>query len=228
MRGRSTRSNRGRRPGSPLVRVAERLGIADAITFDMGGTTAKVGLILGGGRASCASSRSARTQGSGSGVAKASGYPILGSVVDLVEVGAGGGTIAWIDSGGHPRVGPRSAGADPGPASYGRGGTDADRHRRQPACSAGSARHRSWGPDAARHAGRRAGARGGVRPTAGRGGRGGGADDARPRRRDDEPGPAPRVDPARLRPARRSRSSHSAAAGRCTRCGSRKGSGSGT
>ena len=52
--------------------------------------------------------------------------------VDLAEVGAGGGSIAWIDAGGALRVGPRSSGAVPGPACYGRGGTDADRDRRQP------------------------------------------------------------------------------------------------
>ena len=62
--------------------------------------------------------------GLGSAVAHGSGLPILGSVMDLVEIGAGGGSIAWIDAGGLLRVGPRSAGADPGPACYGRGGTE--------------------------------------------------------------------------------------------------------
>ena len=60
--------------------------------------------------------------GSGTGVARGSGYPILAPVMDLVEIGAGGGSLAWIDAGGLLRVGPRSAGADPGPACYGRGG----------------------------------------------------------------------------------------------------------
>jgi N-methylhydantoinase A len=105
------------------LQVAQRLAIRDAITFDMGGTTAKVGLILGGRARVLREFEVGSHQGSGSGVQKASGYPILGSVVDLVEVGAGGGSIGWIDSGGHPRVGPRSAGADPGPASYGWGGS---------------------------------------------------------------------------------------------------------
>src|SRR5262249_56944943 len=50
------------------------------------------------------------------------GYPIKPPVIALVEIGAGGGSIAWVDSGGVLRVGPRSAGADPGPACYGRGG----------------------------------------------------------------------------------------------------------
>ena len=56
-------------------------------------------------------------------LARGGGYPILGSVVDLVEVGAGGGSIAWVDRGDVLKVGPRSAGADPGPVCYRRGGT---------------------------------------------------------------------------------------------------------
>jgi N-methylhydantoinase A len=109
---------------SAAVRVADALGVRDAISFDMGGTTAKVGLILDGEARTLSEFEVGAAQGSGTAVAIASGYPILGSIVDLVEVGAGGGSIAWIDSGGLPRVGPHSAGADPGPASYGRGGTD--------------------------------------------------------------------------------------------------------
>jgi N-methylhydantoinase A len=110
---------------SAAVRVAAALGVRDAISFDMGGTTAKVGLILDGEARTLSEFEVGAAQGSGTAVAIASGYPILGSIVDLIEVGAGGGSIAWIDSGGHPRVGPQSAGADPGPASYGRGGQDA-------------------------------------------------------------------------------------------------------
>src|SRR5204862_2539294 len=52
------------------------------------------------------------------------GYPVKVPVVDIVEIGAGGGSIAWLDPAGALRVGPRSAGADPGPASYGWGGTE--------------------------------------------------------------------------------------------------------
>jgi len=51
------------------------------------------------------------------------GYPIRVPVIDLVEIGAGGGSIAWFDAGGSLKVGPQSAGADPGPASYNKGGT---------------------------------------------------------------------------------------------------------
>ncbi|NIR99783.1 MAG: hydantoinase/oxoprolinase family protein, partial [Gemmatimonadetes bacterium] len=58
------------------------------------------------------------------GAGRGSGYPIRTPVIDLVEIGAGGGSIAWVDSGGVLRVGPHSAGADPGPACYGQGGTE--------------------------------------------------------------------------------------------------------
>ena len=62
--------------------------------------------------------------GAGIGGLSLSGYPVRTPVVDLVEIGAGGGSIAWVDSGGLLRVGPRSAGADPGPVCYRRGGTE--------------------------------------------------------------------------------------------------------
>ena len=102
--------------------IASLLEIRDAISFDMGGTTAKMGLVLGGKVNVRTEFEVAAGSLSGSTVAKGSGYPILGAVMDLVEVGAGGGSIAWVDSGGALRVGPTSAGADPGPACYGRGG----------------------------------------------------------------------------------------------------------
>ena len=62
--------------------------------------------------------------GAGIGGLSLSGYPVRTPVVDLVEIGAGGGSIAWVDSGGLLRVGPQSAGADPGPVCYRRGGTE--------------------------------------------------------------------------------------------------------
>lgn len=100
--------------------VARALGEPDAFSFDMGGTTAKVGLIQGG------EPRVVKDYEVGA-VARAAGragggYPIRTPVVDLVEIGAGGGSIAWIDEGGGLRVGPTSAGADPGPVCYRRGG----------------------------------------------------------------------------------------------------------
>jgi N-methylhydantoinase A len=103
---------------------AASVGSHDVVTFDMGGTTAKVGMIEDGEARQAASWELGSGTGSGSAVAHGSGLPILGSVMDLVEIGAGGGSIAWIDAGGILRVGPQSAGADPGPASYGRGGTE--------------------------------------------------------------------------------------------------------
>jgi N-methylhydantoinase A len=60
----------------------------------------------------------------GVGSARGSGYPIRTPVIDLIEIGAGGGSIAWVDPGGVLRVGPQSAGADPGPVCYGKGGTE--------------------------------------------------------------------------------------------------------
>jgi N-methylhydantoinase A len=97
-------------------------GIGKLVSFDMGGTTAKASLIEDGAvqrtrdyEVGGAISSTARLTGGG-------GYPINIPVVDVAEVGAGGGSLAWIDSGGGLRVGPRSAGADPGPACYGLGG----------------------------------------------------------------------------------------------------------
>ena len=100
---------------------SQSTGLENCISFDMGGTTAKMGLVLGGKPRLVSEVEVGAGPWSGS-LTKGSGYPILGSVMDLVEVGAGGGSVAWVDEGGGLRVGPRSAGADPGPAAYGRGG----------------------------------------------------------------------------------------------------------
>jgi N-methylhydantoinase A len=103
-------------------RIAQLLGIERAIGFDMGGTTAKTALITGG--------IPPIEEGYVIGDAF-TGQPMQLPVVDIVEVGAGGGSIAWCDGLGGLHVGPVSAGADPGPACYSRGGveptvTDAD------------------------------------------------------------------------------------------------------
>ena len=105
-------------------------GIDDLISFDMGGTTAKAGLVRGGQAAIAHEFFVGGTASSGLKQIN-TGYPIKIPVIDLAEVGAGGGSIAYLDSGGALRVGPDSAGAAPGPACYGRGGaqptvTDAD------------------------------------------------------------------------------------------------------
>ena len=104
--------------------VAGEFGHADVLSFDMGGTTAKVGLILDGQPRVTKEYEVGAQANPGVGQARASGYPIRTPVIDLVEIGAGGGSIAWVDSGGILRVGPQSAGADPGPICYGQGGAE--------------------------------------------------------------------------------------------------------
>jgi N-methylhydantoinase A len=94
------------------ARLAALAGIENAIAFDMGGTSTDVCLIARG-RAERASERTV------------AGLPIHLPTVDLHTVGAGGGSLVWTDAGGALRVGPQSAGANPGPACYGRGGTHA-------------------------------------------------------------------------------------------------------
>ena len=95
-------------------------GKEDVISFDMGGTTAKACLIEDGRATIAAEMEAARVHR----FKKGSGLPIKAPVIDMIEIGAGGGSIAAIDEVGLLRVGPRSAGADPGPACYGRGGTE--------------------------------------------------------------------------------------------------------
>jgi N-methylhydantoinase A len=90
----------------------------NVLALDIGGTTAKCSLVEGGNVKIISSYWIERSRAS-------AGYPIQVPVVDLVEIGAGGGSIAWVDDFGKLHVGPRSAGAVPGPASYGRGGTQA-------------------------------------------------------------------------------------------------------
>jgi N-methylhydantoinase A len=114
-------------PAAGVIAAAElgrALGVRDVISFDMGGTTAKVGLVADGSPIVTKDYQVGTAAHAGVGTAQFSGYPVRTPVVDLVEIGAGGGSMAWIDSGGKLRVGPRSAGADPGPVCYGRGGIE--------------------------------------------------------------------------------------------------------
>jgi N-methylhydantoinase A len=105
--------------------IGVALGHPDVMSFDMGGTTAKASLIRGGRPSVTKDYTVGGTAQSGAGAfGGASGYPVRTPVVDLVEVGAGGGSIGWVDSGGALRVGPHSAGASPGPACYGLGGSE--------------------------------------------------------------------------------------------------------
>ena len=92
--------------------VGELSGRRKLITFDIGGTSADIGLVVDG--------RYAETDPRSTSIA---GFPLLLPMTDIHTIGAGGGSIAYVDHGGAFRVGPRSAGADPGPAAYGRGGT---------------------------------------------------------------------------------------------------------
>jgi N-methylhydantoinase A len=91
--------------------VAGLSGFRDLLTFDMGGTSTDVAPVLGGEVQTTTESVVA-------------GVPVRLPMVDVHTVSAGGGSIAWVDAGGALRVGPHSAGADPGPAAYGRGGTE--------------------------------------------------------------------------------------------------------
>jgi 5-oxoprolinase (ATP-hydrolysing) len=109
--------------GGALVTAffGEHLGRRDLVAFDMGGTTAKMCLIRDGRPEVAPAIEAARVHR----FKRGSGLPVTVPVIDMMEIGAGGGSIARADSLGLLRVGPQSAGAAPGPACYGRGGRDA-------------------------------------------------------------------------------------------------------
>src|SRR5258706_3029493 len=92
--------------------AAETAGLRDLITVDVGGTSCDIALIEDGTPA-------LRSEG------LIDGYPVRVGMVDVNSIGSGGGSVAWLDGAGSLRVGPQSAGAEPGPACYGRGGTEA-------------------------------------------------------------------------------------------------------
>ena len=97
--------------------LGKMIGENNIIAFDVGGTTAKCSLIDNGEVKVTTEYRIERTE-------SYAGYPIMAPVVDIVEIGNGGGSIAWIDEAGSLKVGPQSAGAVPGPVAYGIGGTE--------------------------------------------------------------------------------------------------------
>jgi N-methylhydantoinase A len=99
--------------------VARQCGLDSVLSFDMGGTTAKICLIDAGQPQTARSFEVARV----GRFRKGSGLPLRIPVIEMVEIGAGGGSIAHVDTMGRIAVGPESAGADPGPACYGRGGS---------------------------------------------------------------------------------------------------------
>lgn len=96
--------------------VGDIIGVPNLITIDVGGTTAKTSLIDRGVPKFTTDYHIERDP-------QHAGYPVKVPVVDIVEIGAGGGSIAWVDQAGALKVGPQSAGAVPGPACYGKGGT---------------------------------------------------------------------------------------------------------
>lgn len=107
--------------------VARRFGLEKVVSYDMGGTTAKICLIEDFAPKTARSFEVART----TRFAKGSGMPISIPVIEMIEIGAGGGSIAWVDAMGRIQTGPESAASEPGPACYQRGGqrpaiTDAD------------------------------------------------------------------------------------------------------
>jgi len=112
----------GRKPASTLLSglvagvrggawVGSHAGAERLITLDIGGTSADIGIVVDG-RLTEADARSASI----------AGFPVMLPMIDIHTIGAGGGSIAYVDRGGAFRVGPESAGADPGPAAYGKGG----------------------------------------------------------------------------------------------------------
>lgn len=114
-------------PAAGVVGVAylcERLGIPHAITFDMGGTTAKGSLIEAGSPVYAENYEVGSTMSAVGSITGGSGYALKLPVIDISEVGAGGGSIVRIDRAGAIKIGPESAGAVPGPACYGAGGVD--------------------------------------------------------------------------------------------------------
>src|SRR5215207_1433936 len=112
-------------PAAGVVAAAwmgRQLGIDNLLAFDMGGTTAKASLIEDGAISRGREYEVGGAMSAGSRLIRGAGELLRIPTIDIAEVGAGGGSIAWLDPAGGLQVGPRSAGADPGPACYGRGG----------------------------------------------------------------------------------------------------------
>ena len=104
--------------------LTRRIGVKNAISFDMGGTTAKASLIENGEVTRAAEYQVGAGIVLGSRLLSGAGYTLKVPAIDLAEIGAGGGSILWIDAGGALQVGPMSAGASPGPVAYDQGGTE--------------------------------------------------------------------------------------------------------
>ena len=104
--------------------LARAGGLPNIVTFDMGGTTAKASLVENGEVTRSIEYQVGGGIMMGSRLLTGTGYMLKVPAIDLAEVGAGGGSIVWIDAGGSMQIGPQSAGADPGPVCYGAGGTE--------------------------------------------------------------------------------------------------------
>ncbi len=104
--------------------MARHIGMKDLISFDMGGTTAKACIIEKGQVTKATEYEVGAGLNMGHRLLRGGGYLVRVPILDIAEVGAGGGSIAWIADGGILKVGPQSAGASPGPACYNRGGID--------------------------------------------------------------------------------------------------------
>ena len=103
------------------MRLGREIDCLDAIAFDMGGTTAKASIIESGDVTITSEYEFRDGMSTPSRFIKGGGYMLKVPAIDIAEVGAGGGSIAWIDEGGLLQVGPISAGAEPGPVCYGLG-----------------------------------------------------------------------------------------------------------
>jgi N-methylhydantoinase A len=101
--------------------LGQHIDVPNLVSLDMGGTTAKVCLVENG-QPSVTTDFEVGGELATGRIRRGSGWPIKIPMIDLIEIGAGGGSIAWIDAGGALKVGPQSAGADPGPACYPQGG----------------------------------------------------------------------------------------------------------
>ena len=104
--------------------LARAGGLPNIVTFDMGGTTAKASLVENGEVTRSIEYQVGGGIMMGSRLLTGAGYMLKVPAIDLAEVGAGGGSIVWIDAGGSMQIGPQSAGADPGPLCYDTGGTE--------------------------------------------------------------------------------------------------------
>ena len=114
-------------PAAGVIGAAEigaRLGQADLISFDMGGTTAKASIVEGGQVLLAPECEVGGGMNAGHRLLRGAGYVLRVPTIDIAEVSAGGGSIAWVDRAGGLQIGPRSAGAVPGPVCYAAGGTE--------------------------------------------------------------------------------------------------------